>query len=421
MNQATTPQRSGTLLSTLDSLLGAVSAYRNLRALVLMGLSFIAAVIVGGLFGMLAGAMESFFIGALGSLLAAVTALYGVSAVGIMLMRDAQGQERCSIAEAVLQSLFSTHRLIAVAILEGLIVLVAVIVAAILLFICKIPALGPVLYTVVFPVLAVVLGMLVFALFYVMFPLAGPAVWTGSTVFQVVARLNMLARRRLIEIVGQQFVLFVIVSFVTGIIFAIVMIGVGMVSGMSASIVGFGGLGLGFDMGFDGRMGMSYGSGASYILAGSIGGGVLFAVAAVIPALISLKGCCLIYLNTTAGLDFAQAEADLEGGVAAVKAKAEQARERARQLAEQHARAQAEAAEKAKAKASADALAAAAAAEAASAEAAAAAVDAGIASDSAAAPAAAAGTPAAGAACPQCKAPVGPDDRFCGECGFKLQ
>ncbi|MBS0307700.1 MAG: hypothetical protein JSS58_01900, partial [Proteobacteria bacterium] len=241
MTQSTTTPRSAPLLSALDSLLAAISAYRNLRAIALMGMTFIAAAIVAALFGVLANVTNTAFVAALGGLLAMLTVLYGANAVGIMLMRDAQEQEPCGIMDAVMQSLFTTHRLIAVAFLEGLIVLAAVLVVLLALLICKIPGLGPVLFTVVFPLSAVFLGMLVFALFYVMFPLAGPAVWTGCNTFQVLARLNMLARRRLLEVVTQQIVLFIIVGFVAGVIFSMVMIGFGMATGLSAAVVGFGG------------------------------------------------------------------------------------------------------------------------------------------------------------------------------------
>lgn len=376
MNQNSASPRSTPLLSALDSLLGAISAYRNIHAIALMGLTILAAIGVMAIFTLLAKAAGSALLVGLGGLLAAFVGLYGANAVGIMMMREAQGQPQCSIADAVLQSLFTTHRLIAVAILEGLIVLAAVIVVLLVLLLCKIPGVGPLLFAFAFPVGAVLLGMLIFALFYVMLPLAGPAVWSSSTVFQVLARLNVLARRRLLEVVSQQIILFFIVGFISTIIFVMIMIGFGMVTSLSAAVLGFQGGGM---MDFDS---MRHGSG-SYVAAGGIGAGFLFGIAAVIPGLIATKGVCLVYLNTTRGLDFAQAEAELESGVAAVKAKADQARERARQMAEQQKNATA----------------------------------AGAASATESAPA----TAAVAQACPSCHAPVTADDRFCGECGHKLQ
>lgn len=386
MSQTESTTRSAPLLAALDSLLAAVSAYRNWRAIALMGLTFIAAIAVMAIFMLLANAAGSPFIGALGGLLSFLVALYGANGVGIMMMREALGQEPCSIGDAVLQSLFTTHRLIAVAVLEGLIVLAAVIAVVLVLFICKIPVLGPFLFTFVFPLAAVLLGMLVFALFYVMFPLAGPAVWSGSNTFQVLARLNMLARRRLLEVVTQQIILFVIVGFISAIIFSMIMLGFGMASGLSASIVGFGG-GMG-GMGSMATLMHGGGEGVSYIVAGSIGGGFLFALAAVIPALIATKGVCLVYLKATQGLDFTQAEAELQNGMDAVKAKADQARERARQMAEKSAPPPASAAASPETKAE--------------------------------APEAKVAAPAV-PACPNCHAPVAAADRFCGECGHKLQ
>lgn len=386
MTQTSTPSRFAPLMSALDSLLAATGAVRNFRAIALMGLTLLAAILVTAAFSLLARATGGMAIGAIGGLLSLLIVFYGICAVGTLLMREAQGLPSPSIVEAVLQSLYSSHRLIAVAILELLIVIAAVVAIAIVFFICKIPGLGPVLFAFALPVAAVLLGALVFSLFYVIFPLAGPAVWSGGTAFQVLARLNMVARTRLLSVVMQQFLLFLIVMFAAMIIFAIVGLGFMMASGLSAAVIG-----AGASMGMDGMASLMYGGGAGgYVAAGSIGGGFLFAVAAVIPALIATKGLCIIYLNVTQGLDFIQAEAELESGMAAVKKKASEARERAGQLAEQQAQNMRRTA----------------------------APDTDI---PATAPSAAVAPIAtAPLVCPMCNAPVVAGDAFCGECGHKL-
>lgn len=399
MTQTASEQRSAPLIAALDSLLGAASAFKNLRAIALMALTFFAAVLVSVVFGFLARAAGSAAVAFLGGLVAFAVVFYGANGVGIMMMREAQGQAAPGIADAVLQSLFSSHRLIAVAILEGLIVLAAVIVVAVLLFVCKIPALGPLLFAVVYPLSAVVLGMLVFALFYIMLPLAGPAVWTGSSTFQVIARLNMLARSRLIAVITQQVILFFIVAFIAGIIFSVVMIGFMMATGLSASIIGSdSAMGL---RGFGGMLGGFGMGGSGHMAAGMIGGSLLMSVAAVIPALIATKGVCIVYLNVTRGLDFSQAEAELQSGMEAVKKKAEEARERAREMAEQARANQA----------------------AASSGPAAAATPVAPAAVSTSTAPAAAGAPSlaqSASSCPKCHAVVTADDKFCGECGHRL-
>ncbi|CAN5196902.1 hypothetical protein BH11PSE11_BH11PSE11_25750 [soil metagenome] len=323
----TPEKKSATLLSALDSLLAAAEAFKNLRAILLLGMTFICAVVVGFAMNFIASKGGGMLFSALGALLAFVILFYGASAVGIMLMHEAHGDARNDIMDAVMQSLSTSHRLIGVAILAFLIMLAAYMVVAIVLAICKIPFLGPVLFTVAFPVSAIFLGVLMFSLFYILMPLAGPAVWSGSTTFQAIARLVSIAKNKLISVILHQFILFVIVMFVAMIIFFMVIMGLVIAGSMSAGIVGFGG-GMSFrdpfSSGFDG-----------YVVAGLIGGGVLYAVAAVIPALIATKGMCIIYLNAVDGLDFEHAEAQLQSGMAAVKKKAEEARERAQQMAEQ--------------------------------------------------------------------------------------
>lgn len=378
-NNTNEKKPSAALMSGLDSLMAATDAFKNVRAIMLLALTLVTAALVGGAFSVIAAKTFSFWLGGLGFLLAFIVFFYGINAVGIMIMRDAQGQESGTMMDAVLLSLFSSHRLLGVAVLEFLIMLAVVVVIAVVLFICKIPALGPVLYTVVFPLSAIILGLLVFSLFYVMLPLAGPAVWAGCTVFQVIARLNVIARKKLVPVILNQLILLFITAFSASIIFFVVMTGVMFTASLSAGIIDIGGFGFDDLMNMSGRTG-----GSGHMIAGGIGGGLLFAIAAVIPMLIQMKGTCIIYLKTTADLDFAQAETQLGNSLDSVKKKAEEARDRARQLAEQQ-------------RSNAQAAAASAAASAANA------------------------SPASTPACPGCHAPASPDDAFCGECGHKLK
>lgn len=362
--------------SAVGSLIEATDAIKNFRAIALLALTFIGAVLVGGVLIMLAGSMSSTLLVFLGGLMAFLVMFYGSNAVGILLMRDAQGQPGLSLVDAVLVSLYTSHRLIAVVFLEFLIVLAAMIAIAIILFVCKIPVLGPVLYAVVFPLSAIVLGVLVFALFYVMLPLAGPAAWSGATVFQIIARLNLIVRTKLVSVILLEVLLFLITSFTALLIFGVLGTGVSLTTGMSAGILGLGGQMNMYAL----ASGLGGGSGSGYIIAAGLGGGLLMAAAAVVPGLIFTKGVCIIYLNATRNVDFSASEASLNDGLAVVKKKAEEARERARALAEQ-----------------------------------------ATAPAAPVAPAAPAAAPADSLQCPNCKAPVASDDVFCGECAHKLK
>jgi hypothetical protein len=378
---------SAPLMSTIDSLLQAASAFKNFRALSLLGLTFLAVVLTGGLLSYLASATGIYFLFFLATLLSIVVLFYGSNAVGILLMNDAQGHpDSHGIVDAVLLSLYTSHRLLGVIFLQLLIVLAVVIVVAIALAICKIPVLGPFLYTFVFPISAVVLGTLVFALYFVMLPLAAPAVWSGSSVFQVIAQLNTVVRKQLIVVLLSEFILLLITGFVAFIISMVIISGSAITSSMSLGIIGFGSGGglLGLASGFGGM-----GSSNGHMVAGMIGGGLLFAVGALIPSLIWTKGICLVYINSTRDLDFSKAEEQLNSKLDSVRKKAEEARERARDLAAQQ-----------KQKSAADAT----------------------------TPAIVAGTVAeavtpvaAPPACPACHASIAPDDVFCGNCGNKLK
>lgn len=358
-------KKSATLTSAFDSLLAATDAFKNLRAILLLGTTFILTAVLFGVIGFLTANTGSMIIGGIGSLLVFLVVFYGLNAVGILIMREVQGNGIPTIAEAIFLSLSSAHRLLGVVLIEGLIVLALVIAAAIILFVCKIPVLGPILFAFVFPAAAIILGMCIFSLFFVMLPLAGPAVWSGSTLLQVVARLNTIARSKLVPVVLLQIILFFIVSLTAMLIFSVVMTGSTITTGLSASILDIG------SFGFD--LFQLYGAGSGYLIASGIGGGLLFAFASVVPSVMYTKGVCIIYTRNTADLNFAAAEAQLASGIASARKRAEEVRERTLQLATEPA--------------------------------------------TASAPVQAPAQPA----CPSCRHPVAVDDVFCGNCAHKLK
>ena len=339
-----TPQQTDTadtatgragLAHTLGSLMAATDAFKNVRAMLLLAFTFIGAAVISVAFGALAASALMVSLAIVGGFLALLVMFYGINAVGIMMMRDAQSQPLRAMSDAVLLSLFSSHRVLLVFLLECAIIMLAVLGVVLVLFVCKVPVVGPLLYTVVFPLAALLLGILVFALFYVMLPLTGPAVWSGASVFDVIARLNLIVRTRLIDVVLSHIVLLLMTSFVAFVIFGVLGTGVMMSAGMSASILGADSA-IGGMAGMMGALMLMGSGGSSYAIAAGIGGAVLMAIAAVIPVLVLIKGTCIIYLNTSRGLDFSASEARLGDGLAAVKRRGEEARERARQLVQQN-------------------------------------------------------------------------------------
>ncbi len=324
------------------SLLDSIDAVRNWRAVVLLLLTLVAAALVAGL-GVLLGGVSFFFVFLFG-LAAYAVVFYGANAVGVMVMDEARGNPSRPMMAAVMNSLGTSHRLILVALMIGALYLVGMLALALVLLICKIPFLGPVLYTFVFPVAAVVVGIAMFALPIVVFPLSAPSIWNGATTMQCVSQLLAIARKRLIMVL----ILMVAVAFISGVvgmlIGAILLTGSLTVAGLSAGILGGGMGGLGGMMGgmmmggggMGGFGGMGGGIGG-HAIAGAIGGGILYAAAFTLPGMVYLRGASTVYLRAIDGLDLASEQAEMEGKIAAARAKAREMQEQAQAKAQKYA------------------------------------------------------------------------------------
>ena len=387
-------------LKSTNSLLDSVQAATNLKAIALFAGTIIGAILITAI-GMATGA---FLLVGLFGLISIIILFYGMNAVGMLLFHEAKGVS-LTLGEAIALSLRSSHRIIAIAFLTGLIALAAVVILSIVLVVCKIPFIGPVLYTVVFPLAAIAMGILLFSLYYVFIPLSACAVWNGQGVFASIKTLYAIIRHRLIQVLIQEIVLMVIIFVAMLIIGTILAFGFVMVSSMSTAILP--------DV-MGGLMGMSsgrMGGGSGYVLAGMVGASLLVALASIIPSLIGTKGFCHIFINAVESLKDVNSDADAEL-FSKIKSKAATVAASTKESVQK-------AAEKTKnAAAAASAAANAAAASKATANAA----------DAAPAPEAQADHPAvvqapapsANHACPHCHAPAAADDKFCGECGTKI-
>ena len=371
---------SVTSMPRASTILGALEAVRNLHAAVLVGLVFITTALVFMLFAYLANASASIMVAALGGLLVFLISVYGSSAIGYMLMTDAKGATPLSIAEALLLSLRTTHRWLAVMLLALLVFVLFALVLLLILVVCKIPFLGPVLYAVVLPVATLATAAFIAALYFVVMPLSFPAVWAGDTAMQAVAKLWAIVRQRLVQVVVLVLLLALLSLVIGGVIALFTLAALGIVGTLSAVLLptggGIGGLMSGMMMGA-GR------EGAGYLIAGGIGSAIVFAIVTIVPFLVLLRGYCLIYLEVIQGIDFSAAEAQLKSKMDDLQRQAREAQERAR--------------EKMQAPAPASAP-----------------------RETPAAPAVGAAAPAAGK-CPQCGASVTADDAFCGGCGARLR
>ena len=413
-------------LSQSSGMLAAVDSIRNWRAAALMLGTLLVAVLVMALGTLITGQVH-WSLGIVFFVLALAVSFYGANAVGIMLMDEAQGLQSRPVMAALVTSLSIGHRLILLLLLVGVLYLVGLLAIVVLLFICKIPGVGPLLYTFVFPLSVVVSGLAIFALYAVILPLAAPAIWSGVTTMQALSRLSAIARQRIVPVILSMIVLGIISMVVLGILGGIMLAGTVTTGSLSAGIIGFGG------MNFANPMALLSGYGASgHMVAGAIGGAVVWGVALTLPALVYGRGCCQVYLANIQGVDVEGMEQQMRDGFDAAKRKAEEIKAKGEAIAAQQ-----------RQRAAASAAAADAAALEATARAAAA--NAAMASASEVAPVAAAPdvTPAppfmpvapvtpvapvllptmsvpAAQACPVCDTPFITGDIFCGGCGHKL-
>jgi hypothetical protein len=374
-------------LSQTTGLLSAVDAVRNWRAAALLLGSLLAAGLLGSLAGVVSFQVHP-ALGAVFALLAAAVFFYGANAAGIMLMDEAQGSPSRPVLAAVLTALSIGHRFILVMLLVGLVYVVGLLAMALLLLLCKIPGLGPLLFAFVFPVCVVMSGLAIFAGYAVIAPLAGPAVWSGSTTMQALSRLAAIARQRIVVVVLSVLVLLLICGFVGSLILGVMFTGTLITGGMSAGIIGVNGMDLGSVMGMGNMSGYGGGRGgdgsSGHVAAGAFGWGVLMAVAFTLPLLVYLRGCCQLYLANIQGVDAEGIEQQLRDRLDAAKRSAAEIKAKGEAMAAQ----QAQRFEKAAA------------------------------SGAVPAPASDPGTPQA--QCAVCSTPCLPGDAFCGGCGHKL-
>ncbi len=313
-------------------LLRAAEAVTNWRALAATGLAGLAVLLSVFLAGALTQA--NVILGALGVLFTFVVVLTGYSAVGILLMRQAQ-QQPISIADAFGQAIFTVHRLLGVALMMFLCVLGVSLFALLVLFCCKLPGIGSLLYAVALPVLTVLIGATIAGLLYVALPLAAPAVWEGNTVWQTTARLLVIVRQRLVTVIINLVILGLLVLVLAGVVYLVLFSGY-MTTAALSSAVGIDSIG-GLSHSLTGMMMSSHGGGGGYYDGGSqsYAGGLIFStgllvmVGGILPTLTYINGTCLVYLQTIEGLNFDQAEEQIQARMEDAKRLAKEAKDRA--------------------------------------------------------------------------------------------
>lgn len=286
-------------------ILGALDALRNGAALFTLLGTFAAA-------GLLLASAEvslgrgTALWGAAQAALAAFVAFYGVSATGLQLMDQARGAPVRGTLAAGHDALLVGHRLLLVLLVAAALPLLLIAAAAGLVWLARPDVIGvvpgAVLFGVAAPATVVAVGVSLVVLAAVVAPLAGPAVWSGLRVMPTLHWLLALLRRRLLLAALMLAMVALVASAVAALSAAVVMAGA---KGLTFLAVFVGGLdippqqlmaglfGYGLrSMGAAGAPAAQSAHGAAAL----IGGGVVFALALVLPALVTLRGACAVVL-----------------------------------------------------------------------------------------------------------------------------
>ncbi|MCL2523347.1 MAG: zinc ribbon domain-containing protein [Betaproteobacteria bacterium] len=376
-----------------------------------------AVILVGQLLGTAIGGFTGGIVVLIFALAAAIVVMGGISAVGVMLMDKARNEPARSFGDALTFGLACIPKFLLFAVVLLIAVIAFMLVAALLYLLCKIPALGAILAFVVHPLLVLAAGAALVALFWVIYPLFAPAVWSGLTFKAALANVLGIARQRLVEVVLLELVLYIIIGIISMLLFSGLVPASLALTAMAAAIIGGGG-------NVSSLIGMFAGGNMAGLV---LGLAAMFMVVGALMVQVMIMGMNLVYLQVREGVDAADAEGALDGLIGTVRQRAEDARNRAVAAAEQVKQARAAKAEEAARRKAEEEEARLAAEETARRKAEQEATE-----REAARLEAEAGAMAEAEqdrrdadqqqalSCPGCHETVTPDDRFCGNCGYKL-
>ncbi len=339
---------TNSVLQNSGSILRALDAASNWRALLLTVGSGIVFIIVTAIGASLAAKMGAFWVAGLFSLLAIGLLAIGLSATGFIMMDTAQNAPARSLTDALISSVFSIHRLLLSLLVLVVAYVVWILVLSLILYVCKIPGLGATLYTVVFPLGIVISGVFTIFLLFSGIGIIAPSVWDGGSVMDTLARLWAIAKERFMPLVILSLLLGFLVTVVNMLVFGVIFSGISLVTGLSAQILGSSlNIGISPDllgMLMSGSLGHGMGD-SGYFIAALIGGGILMSIVFAIASNVYLLGACINYLQLTDGLDISSAQRQIQEKLDEAKRRAEAAKNRAQELHQQQQAKRAEAKE----------------------------------------------------------------------------
>jgi hypothetical protein len=296
-----------TPLAALGQVLQALDALRNGPALMLLLATFAAA---GLLLAMAEASLarEALRWGQIEAGAALTVAFYGSNAAGLLLMDEAR-PAAARRTRPLRDALFGAHRLLVAfaVLLAGYALLAGAIVGLFWLSRSAVfgPVLGPLLFGLLVPLGVIAIGLMLLSMLFVVVPLAAPAVWSGATIAEVVRTLLRLIGSRLLIVALLMAAVALLAAAVGALASFVVMAGGRAVAALGIAVVGvelpaqqlMAGL-FGYGLRSLGAVGAPV-TASTHGAAALVGGGVVFALALVLPGLVYLRGACAVYLAMT--------------------------------------------------------------------------------------------------------------------------
>jgi hypothetical protein len=308
------------------SMVGAVDAVTDFKALRVELAASAAGVLALALFAAIAAKSGAFSAFALGYLLFLFCVGTGFNAAGVVLMDESAGAAPRPFVDALLAGVFAFLKSIVVFLLAGACILLVFVAVAILLWICKIPGIGPILFFFIFPLSALALGVSFVALAFVLAPVALPALWSGQGIAAALARVVIAVRKRLIAVLVRGLVLALLLMVSSMLLWFTVISGLFATGAMSVGI-------LRTAINPAALMGIMSGgmSEGGHALAGLLGAVLLLVAVGSALSQILKKGWCLIYMQVVRDLDVGAVESEMQQRLAQVRQQAAAMRDRVQQ------------------------------------------------------------------------------------------
>lgn len=288
-------------LHALNRVLASIDAPRNGRALY----ALLSAFCLAGL--MLASAESALakantLIGVIWAVGGLLTAFVGVNTTGLLLMDQARGREVREVGDAFHDALRSAPRVLLtlLLVLSTLGLAAAALIA--FLYSARLPAVGPALFALLVPISVTGLGVMAFSGVVLIGPLTGPSIWSGKTPLQTAQMLARQLRQGPLEAGALMMAVFLMTALVSAAVSFVVISGGRALALLMVWLIGIDVPAQQLIAGLFGYGLRSLGANGAPVattplaIAAQTGGGVVFAVALVLPTLVYLRGCCAVYL-----------------------------------------------------------------------------------------------------------------------------